>query len=52
MAVDQSSQIYRELDQEQSVGKGGYYDFTFVTPGMWAYQDRNYQAERGTIIVE
>lgn len=51
-AVDQMSQIYRELNQEQSVGRGGFYDFTFLTPGTWEYMNRNSQTNRGTIIVE
>lgn len=51
-AVDQMSQIYRELNQEQSVGLGGSYDFTFLTPGTWDYMNRNSQTNRGTIIVE
>lgn len=51
-AVDQMSQIYRELNQEQSVGRGGFYDFTFLTPGTWDYMNRNSQTNRGTIIVE
>lgn len=51
-AVDQNSQIYHELNQEQSVGRGGYYDFTFLTAGTWAYMNRNNSADRGTIIVQ
>lgn len=51
-AVDQYSQIYREFNQEQSVGRSGFYDFTFVTGGIWVYTNRNYRADRGTIIVE
>ena len=51
-AVDQMSQTYRELNQEQSVGRGGFYDFTFLAPGTWDYMNRNSQTNRGTIIVE
>lgn len=51
-AVDQMSQIYRELNQEQSVGRGGSYDFTFSTPGAWDYTNRNSRVDRGVIIVQ
>ena len=51
-AVDQNSQIYRNFNQEQSVGRGGYFDFSFVIAGNWGYLNRNDQADRGTIIVE
>lgn len=52
IAADQYSQFSRELNQEQSVGRGGYYDFSFVTPGTWVYTNRNNKTDRGTIIVE
>ena len=51
-AVDQNSNVYRQLNQEQSVGRGGTYDFTFTDPGIWVYTNRNNPAVRGTIIVE
>lgn len=51
-AVDQNSQIYRELNQEQSVGRGGYYNFTFLTAGTWEYMNRDNKTDRGTIIVQ
>lgn len=52
MDVDQTSQLYRQLNQEQSVGRGGYYDFSFVNGGIWTYTNRNNRTDRGTIIVE
>ena len=52
MSVDQASQLYRQLNQEQSVGRGGFYDFSFVNAGIWTYTNRNNRADRGTIIVE
>ena len=51
-AVDQGSQVYRELNQEQSVGRGGFYDFTFLTAGSWTYTNRNSRTDRGVIVVE
>lgn len=51
-AIDQNSQIYRNFNQEQSVGRGGYFDFSFVIAGNWGYLNRNNQADRGTIVVE
>jgi plastocyanin len=51
-AVDQNSQVFHELSQEQSVGRGGTYDFTFLTAGNWYYMNRNNSADRGTIVVE
>lgn len=52
MTVDPNSQIFRELNQEKSVGRGGSYDFTFLTEGTWWYVNRNSQKELGTIIVK
>lgn len=52
MAVDQNSQIYRELNQEQSVARAEFYDFTFGIAGTWVYTNRNNRLDRGTIIVE
>lgn len=50
--VDPNSQIFREFNQEGSVGRGGSYDFTFLTEGTWWYVNRNSQKELGTIIVK
>ncbi|OHA83019.1 MAG: hypothetical protein A2937_02325 [Candidatus Yonathbacteria bacterium RIFCSPLOWO2_01_FULL_47_33b] len=50
--VDQNSQVYREFNQTVSVGRGGTYDFTFLTAGTWWYVNRNSQKELGTIIVK
>lgn len=50
--VDPNSQVFREFNQEGSVGRGGSYDFTFLTEGTWWYVNRNSQKELGTIIVK
>lgn len=50
--IDQNSQVFREFNQEGSVGRGGSYDFTFLTEGTWWYVNRNSQKELGTIIVK
>lgn len=50
--VDPNNQVFRELNQEKSVGRGGSYDFTFLTEGTWWYVNRNSQKELGTIIVK
>ncbi|HAT68829.1 MAG: hypothetical protein A2481_04380 [Candidatus Yonathbacteria bacterium RIFOXYC2_FULL_47_9] len=50
--VDPNSQVFREFNQEGSVGRGGTYDFTFLTEGTWWYVNRNSQKELGTIIVK
>lgn len=48
----QQNQAQSELNQSKSVGQGGTYDFTFVTPGTWVYMNRNTPADYATIIVE
>lgn len=47
-----NSQIYSEFNQGKTVGRGGSYDFTFLTAGTWGYMNRNNQADHGTIIVQ
>lgn len=51
-SIDQNSQVYREFNQVNSVGRGGSYDFTFLSAGTWWYVNRNSQKELGTIIVK
>ncbi len=46
------SQVFGELNQGKTVGRGGTYDFTFLSVGTWSYMNRNNQADRGTIIVQ
>lgn len=46
------SQIYGEFNQGKTVGRGGYYDFTFLTAGSWGYVNRNNRGDTGMVIVE
>ncbi len=50
--IDPNSQVFREFNQEATVGRGGSYDFTFLSEGTWWYVNRNSQKELGTIIVK
>jgi len=50
--VDPNSQVFGEFNQGKTVGRGGTYDFTFLTKGTWWYVNRNNQTELGTIIVK
>lgn len=47
-----NSQVYAEFNQGKTVGKGGSYDFTFLSSGTWGYMNRNNQVDRGTVIVQ
>lgn len=47
-----NSQVYSELNQGKTVGKGGTYDFTFLTAGTWKYMNRNNSLDTGVIIVK
>lgn len=51
-STDMNSQIYSELNQSATVGRGGSYDFTFLTAGTWAYMNRNNQTDRAMVIVK
>jgi len=42
---------YPSFNQERSVGKGGTYSFTFVTPGTYQYFNKNNPAAKGLVIV-
>lgn len=39
------------FNQDRSVGKGGVYNFTFVTPGTYQYFNKNNPAAKGLIVV-
>ncbi|MEI6345756.1 MAG: cupredoxin domain-containing protein [bacterium] len=39
------------FNQERSVGKGGVYNFSFVTPGTYQYFNKNNPSAKGLIIV-
>ncbi len=47
-----NSQVYSELNQGKTVGRGGTYDFTFLTAGTWKYMNRNNSLDTGVIIVK
>ena len=44
--------LYQTLNQPKTVGKGGYYDYNFVTPGVYAYTNSLNTADTGTITVK
>lgn len=41
-----------EFNQGRSVGKGGYYDFTFHSKGVFVYYNQNDKTKTGVIAVE
>lgn len=47
-----NSQIFSEFNQGKTVGRGGSYDFTFLTAGTWGYMNRNNPADKGVVIVQ
>ncbi|MBI5400722.1 MAG: cupredoxin domain-containing protein [Candidatus Yonathbacteria bacterium] len=47
-----NNQVYTEFNQGSTVGRGGSYDFTFLTAGTWGYMNRNNQTDRGTVVVQ
>lgn len=50
-ADDKTSSLYNEMNQSKTVGRGGIYDFTFVSAGTWAYHNENNVADKGVVIV-
>ncbi len=50
-ADDQKSSLLNSINQSQSVGKGGVYNFSFVNQATWAYHNRLYPEDKGTVIV-
>ncbi len=44
-------EIYSELDQNVTVGKGGYYDFIFLRVGAWGYHNHTDPIKNGIVIV-
>ena len=50
-STDLNNNVYSGLNQSKTVGKGGTYDFTFVTAGNWTYINRNNPGDKGLIIV-
>ncbi|MEK7645121.1 MAG: cupredoxin domain-containing protein [Patescibacteria group bacterium] len=42
---------YPSFNQERTVGKGGVYNFTFVTPGTYQYFNKNNPSAKGLIVV-
>lgn len=51
-ADDKTSSLYSEMNQSKTVGRGGIYDFTFVSAGTWAYHNENNPVDKGVVIVE
>lgn len=47
-----NSQVYGELNQGKTVGKGGTYDFTFLQAGEWKYMNRSNSIDTGVIVVK
>lgn len=50
--TDPNSQVFIELNQERSVGRGGSYDFTFLSLGSWGYMNRNNTVDKGVVMVK
>ncbi len=44
-------EIYSELNQNNTVGKGGYYDFIFLRVGAWGYHNHTDPIKGGIVIV-
>ncbi len=42
---------YPSFNQERTVGKGGVYNFTFVTPGTYQYFNKNNPSAKGLVVV-
>ncbi|TSC54902.1 MAG: hypothetical protein LiPW30_368 [Parcubacteria group bacterium LiPW_30] len=51
-ADDKTSSLYNEMNQSKTVGRGGIYDFTFVSAGTWAYHNENNTADKGVVVVK
>lgn len=49
---DISNSVYTTLNSSKTVGKGGYYDFTFLHKGNWGYHNQNNSADTGLVIVK
>ena len=47
-----NSNDLNEFNQGRSVGKGGYYDFTFSKKGVYVYYNQNDRTKTGVIVVE
>ncbi len=51
-ADDKTSSLYNEMNQSKTVGRGGIYDFTFVSAGTWAYHNENNPLDKGVVVVK
>lgn len=51
-ADDKTSSLYSEMNQSKTVGRGGIYDFTFVSAGTWAYHNENNPVDKGVVVVK
>lgn len=43
--------IYSEMNQNITVGKGGFYDFMFLKVGAWGYHNHTSPTQSGVVIV-
>lgn len=46
-----TNDIYSELNQGRTVGKGGFYDFAFTRVGAWGYHNHVAPSKSGIVIV-
>ncbi|HYF10336.1 MAG TPA: hypothetical protein VD967_01895 [Candidatus Paceibacterota bacterium] len=49
--IQAGAPVYPEFDQVRSVGRGGYYDFTFSKKGSWSFTNQGAPQHFGTITV-
>ena len=49
--VDTKNEPYASFNGSKSVGKGGYFDYTFVARGVYGYKNLNVLYHTGTITV-
>ena len=49
--ADKTNPLYSSLSQSKSVGTGGTFDYTFVSPGVYGYYNDNNLKHTGIIVV-
>ncbi len=50
-AEEQNDLKMRELNQPQTVGIGGMYDFTFTQTGVWFYTNYNNKLHKASVVI-
>lgn len=50
-ATDRTISKYTSLDQSSSISKGEYYNYVFIGKGVWAYNNKNYPSDEGSVLV-